>query len=249
MRRPARSKANWRRWSARGREADEVVGGAAQRLGANLSRVETVTETATARLGEAAEAMASTVDGSMAKAAEAVDAARTGLEAQGAAMLAMIDQSRAALGQAGEDAARGLSERLDALGGRIETIAAHLAAQDAAGQALVGNLARELGEIEQRFGALQDGSAVEALRTAMRGLTEDVTANNERSAALLDRAQQMHGLMRSVGAQLEADLPGALAGIERHAERARDVVAAIAPNVESVSASAEHAAQRLREAS
>ena len=234
--------------AARGREADEVVGGAAQRLGAHLSRVESVTEAATARLDQAAEAMAATVDGSMARAAEAVDAARNGLEAQGAAMLAMIDQSRAALGRAGEDAVRGLSERLDSLGGRVEAIAAHLAVQDAAGQALVGSLARELGEIEQRFGALQDGSRIEGLRSAMQGLSEDVAASNERSAALIERAQQVHGLLRSVGAHLEADLPAALSGIERHAARAREVVTAIAPEVETVSAGAERAAQQLREA-
>jgi hypothetical protein len=227
---------------------DEVVGGAAQRLGAHLTRIESVTETATARLGEAANAMASTVDGSMARSAEAVDAARAGLEAQGAAMLALIDQSRAALAQAGEDAARGLAERLDALGGRIEGMAAQLASQDSASLALVGSLSQELGVIEQRFAALGDGAALERVRGAMQALSGDIEANNERNTALIARAQQMHDLMRSVGAQLEADLPGSLASIEKHAERARDVVSAIAPNVAAMSESAGNAAQRLREA-
>ena len=42
---------------ARGREADEVVGGAAQRLGAHLARIESTTSAATGRMDEAAASM------------------------------------------------------------------------------------------------------------------------------------------------------------------------------------------------
>src|SRR5205085_2229134 len=78
------------------READEVTGGAAQRLGAHVARIESGAEAAAARMNEAAVQMEAAVDGSMNKAAEAVDQARSGLETQGQAMLAMIEQSKAA---------------------------------------------------------------------------------------------------------------------------------------------------------
>jgi ABC-type transporter Mla subunit MlaD len=233
---------------ARGREADEVVGGAAQRLGAHLDRVETTTEAATARMQDAADAMAATVDGSMARAAEAVDAARAGLEAQGSAMLAMIDQSRAALDRAGDEATRGLGERLDAITGRIEAVAAHLAAQDEASRALVGGLAQELGQLEQRLGSLQGSESVDAVRASVRQLGEELAASSESTAALVERAQSISGLMAGMGAQLVGEVPDALDRVEQHAERARLTVAGLAPEVESMAGSAESAAQRLREA-
>ena len=89
--------------AAKGREADEVTGGAAQRLGAHVARIESGADAAAARMNEAAAQMEAAVDGSMARAAEAVDQARAGLEAQGQAMLAMVEQSKAAFEEAGAE--------------------------------------------------------------------------------------------------------------------------------------------------
>ena len=241
---------------ARGREADEVVGGAAQRLGAHLTRVESTTGAATVRMQEAAVAMAATVDGTMARAAEAVDAARTGLEAQGAAMMAMIEQSRAALDRAGEDATRNLGQRLDSIGTKIEVFTAHLAAQDAASHALVTSLAKELRELDERFVTLRDngsgaserlGSAIDSVRTSMHQLDEEIGASSTRAAALIERARDMAGAMTSVTEQLTADVPSALARIEEQADRASTIVTSIAPGVASVAGSADAAAARLNE--
>lgn len=241
---------------ARGREADEVVGGAAQRLGAHLSRVESTTGAATTRLQEAATAMAATVDGTMARAAEAVDAARAGLEAQGAAMMAMIEQSRAALDRAGEDATRNLGQRLDSIGNKIEAFTAHLAAQDAASHALVTSLAKELRELDERFVALRDsgsgtserlGGAIESVRASMRQLDEEIGGSNTRASALIERAREMAGAMTSVTEQLIAEVPSALTRIEEQAGRASAIVTSIAPSVDSVAGSADAAAARLAE--
>jgi predicted nucleic acid-binding Zn-ribbon protein len=241
---------------ARGREADEVVGGAAQRLGAHLSRVETTSEAATTRMQEAATAMAETVDGTMARAAEAVDAARLGLEAQGSAMMAMIEQSRAALDRAGEDAARNLGHRLESIAGKIEGFAAHLAAQDAASQALVTSLARDLSELDERFLAIREtgsttsdslGGAIETVRTSMRQLNDEIGGSNDRATSLIERAREMAGAMSSVTEQLTGDVPAALSRIEEQAERARSSVSSIAPNVEGIASSADAAAARLAE--
>ena len=67
-------------------------------------------------------------------------------------MLAMIEQSRAAFEQAGAETTRGLAERLDMAGQKIEMLAGRLATQDEASQALLGNLARQLAELDSQFG-------------------------------------------------------------------------------------------------
>jgi hypothetical protein len=242
---------------ARGREADEVVGGAAQRLAAHLARVESTTAAAATRMDEAAASMTAAVDDTMARAAEAVDAARSGLQAQGAAMLAMIEQSRAALDRAGEDAGRNLAQRLENIGGKIESLAGHLAAQDAASHALVTGLAKELSELDEKFALLgrtgssnaeQLGTSIEAVRARVNELATDLTGGQDRAANLIERASEMAQALTGVTAQLNGDVPAALARVEEQAERARISAAAIAPNVAEVESSAGRAAASLAEA-
>ncbi|HLL59527.1 MAG TPA: hypothetical protein VK391_06510 [Allosphingosinicella sp.] len=242
---------------ARGREADEVVGGAAQRLGAHLARVESTTATAAVRMDEAAASMTAAVDDSMARAAEAVDAARSGLEAQGAAMLAMIQQSRAALDRAGEDAGRNLAQRLELIGGKIEGLAGHLAAQDAASHALVTGLSKELAELDERFAALgESGSgnsaridnSIQALRASTQALFDELSGGQDRAGALIDRAHEMAEALTGVTAQLNGDVPAALARVEEQSEKARDAATSIVPQVAAIEASATSAAAKLAEA-
>lgn len=163
-------------------------------------------------------------------------------------MLAMIDQSRAALDRAGQDATNGLAERLDALGGRIEAVAAHLARQEEASRGLVGGLSQELNELEARLGGLKGGKAVDAVRSSIRQLGEALADSGDRSAALVERAQSIVGLIAGVGTQLDSALPQMLGRIEQQAERTRWAVAAIAPDVEAMAGSADAAARRLGEA-
>jgi hypothetical protein len=239
---------------ARGREADEVVGGAAQRLAAHLARVESTTAAAATRMDEAAASMTAAVDDTMARAAEAVDAARSGLQAQGAAMLAMIEQSRAALDRAGEDAGRNLAQRLENIGGKIESLAGHLAAQDAASHALVTGLAKELTELDQKFAALgqsgtsnaeQLGTSIETVRARVNELATDLTGGQDRAANLIERAHEMAQALTGVTAQLNGDVPAALARVQEQAEQTRGITSAIAPMVAQVEASAGNAATSL----
>jgi hypothetical protein len=239
---------------ARGREADEVVGGAAQRLAAHLARVESTTAAAATRMDEASASMTAAVDDTMARAAEAVDAARSGLQAQGAAMLAMIEQSRAALDRAGEDAGRNLAQRLENIGGKIENLAGHLAAQDAASHALVTGLAKELAELDGKFAQLgqagvanaeQLGTSIEAVRARVNELATDLSGGQDRAANLIERASEMAQALTGVTAQLNGDVPTALARVEEQAERARTSASAIAPQVAQIEASAGKAAESL----
>jgi hypothetical protein len=242
---------------ARGREADEVVGGAAQRLAAHLARIESTTSTATTRMDEAAASMSAAIDGSMTRAAEAVDAARSGLEAQGNGMLAMIEQSRASLERAGEDAGRHLATRLETVGTQIEHLAEHLAAQDAASQALVSSLARDLSDLDQRFSQLAESGvggterlegSLQTVRQAVQQLEVELGSGTDRAGELLGRAQQMAQALGGLTEQLNEGVPGALSRIEEQAERTRATAAAIGPEVEAIQGAAEATAGKVGEA-
>ena len=239
---------------ARGREADEVASGSAQRLAAQLARIESNTASAAARIDEAAAGMATAIDGTMARAAESVDAARAGIEEQGQAMLALLDHSRAAFERTGEDAARSVAQRLDSIGQKMQELAGHLAAQDAASQTLVTTLARELTELDQRFvrlteagssgAALMTGS-FETVRSCVQQLFAELGGSHERAAALIDRSEEMARSLAAIGDRLDDQLPAALSRVEAQADRARDAAASMVPEIAAIEATADNAASRL----
>ena len=113
----------------RGREADAVAGGAAQKLAAHLTRMEATSETAGARLEAVTGEMSAAVDALLDRTAEAVDEARKGIAAQGDAMLAMLGANQAALDRAGRDSAEALAARIAAIEEVIDRIAARLGEQ------------------------------------------------------------------------------------------------------------------------
>jgi hypothetical protein len=243
--------------AARGREADELVGGAAQRLSAHVARIESSSATSAASMEQAAATMTAAVDDAMTRAADAVDAARSGLEAQGAAMLATVEQSRAALDRAGEDAARNLAQRLDLLSGKMETFAGHLSAQDAASHALVTGLGKELAELDDWFttlgktGAAQSetlGAAVAATRDATRQLVAELGGGKEHAADLTGRAREMAEALSAVAAQLNEALPEALARVEQQAGSTREAAAVLAPLIDEARTAADGTAAKIGEA-
>jgi hypothetical protein len=241
----------------RGREADEVVGGAAQRLAAHLARIESTAASATTRMDEAAASMAAAVDTTMTRAGEAVDAARSGLDAQGAATLAMIEQSRAALERAGDDASRSLGQRLDTLSTKLASLSEHLAAQDAASQALVTGLSKELNDLDQRFAQLAETgtnrtegleTSVESVRRIVNQLLIELGSGNDRTSELIVRANEMTQALTSITRQLDSDVPEALTRVEEQAVRAHAAAGAIVPEAEAIRALADAAAAKVAEA-
>lgn len=242
--------------AARGREADEVLGGAAQRLSAHVARVETGSAAAAASMDEASAKMTSAVDGAMSRAAEAVEAARSALETQGTATLATIEQSRAALDRAGEDAARNLAQRLDGLNERVEALASQLSAQDAASHALVTGLGKELAELDNWFDQLgrtggahseRLGKSVATVRAATTSLIEELGSGQRQAGELIETAGTLEQALAALSSQLGDHLPAGLRAVEEQAERTREAAASISPIVEAVQESAEAAAARVGE--
>ncbi|MEA3051228.1 MAG: hypothetical protein QOG72_131 [Sphingomonadales bacterium] len=242
--------------AARGRDADEVLGGAAQRMSAHVARIESGSAAAASSMDESAAKMTAAVDGAMSRAAEAVETARAALELQGATTLAAIEQSRAALDKAGEDSARNLSHRLETISGKIEALAGHIAAQDAASHALVTGLGKELAELDSWFdqlartgGAQSEklGQSVAAVRTAAAALLQELGAGQQQAVELIESAGSLDSALAGIKGELTGQLPAALKGVEEQAERTREAAEAIAPVVGEVEKSAEAAAARLGE--
>ena len=177
--------------TARGREADETVGGAAQRLGAHVARIESSTGAAAERIDEAAAQMNAAVDGAMAPRRRSGRAARAGLEAQGQTMLAMIEQSRAAFEQAGEDAGQRPVGTARA-GRRQDRRPGRPARRAGRGQPRAGRRPRprELMELDARIGALGRSGDEQGAR-----LSQSIAGLREVTGALqreLDQGQACH---------------------------------------------------------
>ncbi|RYE01913.1 MAG: hypothetical protein EOP61_09895, partial [Sphingomonadales bacterium] len=98
--------------SERGREAEQIAGGAAERLAAHIARMEATSETASVRLEAVTGQMSVEVDGMLDRAAVAVDEARKSIAAQGEAILAMLSANQAALDRASKDTTEALAERM-----------------------------------------------------------------------------------------------------------------------------------------
>ncbi|HEX8623993.1 MAG TPA: hypothetical protein VF782_02825 [Allosphingosinicella sp.] len=242
--------------AARGRDADEVLGGTAQRMSAHVARIESGSAAAAASMDESSAKMTAAVDSAMSRAAEAVETARSALELQGHTTLAAIEQSRAALDKAGEDSARSLSLRIETISGKVEALAGHISAQDAASHALVTGLGKELAELDGWFDRLgQNGAAhserlgesVAAVRESLDSLLRELGAGQEQASGLTERAGGLGAALAGLSAELRDALPVALANVEAHAGRARDAAQAIAPLVGEVERSADAAAARLGE--
>ena len=242
--------------TVRGREADEIAGGAAQRLGAHIARIESGAGAAAERMDQAATQMNAAIDGSMERASESVDQIRSGLSTQGQALLALVEQSRAAFNEAGAEAARGLAQRLDEAGRKIEMLAGRLASQDAASRTLLGGMARQLEEVGAQInhlGASGDAQherlsgSLGALRETALSLQGVIAEGEVHSDALTGRAQQLSDALARVTAQLREEMPPAMAGIEIQAERTAASAQAVTGHMERMEAAASNAAARVAE--
>lgn len=243
--------------AARGRDADEIAGGAAQRLAAHLARIEGTTDTASKRMESATALMSKAVESALGNAAEAVDETRRGIEAQSAAMLAMIEQAAAALHHAGADSSQSLTHRLDEISGRIDALSTRLKSQDAASQALLAGLDKGVADVEARFAELGESGAAETARLAesvgtLRALADGIDASlrsgDGAADALIARADLLKKALDASSAELDATLPAALARIEEQAGRSRATIAAITPEAVQLETTIASAAGRLGEA-
>ncbi len=243
--------------TVRGREADEIAGGAAQKLAAHLSRVESVSETAGARLEDAATRMTDAIDAALDRAATANETARAGMDAQGAAMLALVDQTQAALARTGVDSAEALTARVDDVTEKLEAMAALLAVQSETTTNLLGTVREGLDGVDTRLAALDDtgtgraerlAAALASLDRHAATLTGSLAAGTDTADALIGRTETLMTTLDASVREIDETLPAAFARLDARSDASRAKVAETAPVVAQIEKNASAALDRLIEA-
>jgi DNA repair exonuclease SbcCD ATPase subunit len=241
----------------RSREADEVAGGAAQKLAAHLARVDGVSESASTRLTEASQTMTAAIDGALLRAAAAGDAARQGMEAQGSAMRALVEQSEAALARTGAEASEALTARVAEVTARLEELGAMLAEHETTSTKLIYGVASGIDRIDERFAAIDEGAEArhERLATALSGLATHAgtlaVALDRGGAAADDMIGKTETLMTALDAttrEIEESLPAAFSRLDASVDASRSKIAEVAPDVTRIEREASAALDRLLDA-
>ncbi|WP_326408862.1 hypothetical protein [Sphingomonas sp.] len=239
---------------ARGREADEIANGAAEKLAAHLAQMEASGESARAQLDAAAGQMTEAVQSALARAAEALEEARRSVEAQGAAMLAMVDQSRAALDTTGTQSAEALGSRIAEIGTLVDGLGRSIGVHDETGRALVERLSTGMAEIEQRLERLdQSGTArTEQLAAAIAALGENadrlstsLAGAGDAADSFIARSEALLTALDASAREIDETLPAALARLDGFAEASRGRIEAMRPEVGGIEAGATAALDRL----
>lgn len=244
--------------SGRAREAEDVVGGASQRLVAHLTQIESAGAAASARVGDVGSTASAEVDALLIKTGEALAVVRSGIDGQAAAVRALIEQSAAGLHNAGIEAADQLGSRLGSAGGALDGLSVRIAEQDRAVTALVAGLERQLAEVDQRFvdlaaeGDLRAqavATAIDRVRRELDGLAAQQSASGGSLDQLAARTDQLRSSVGALSRECGDELAGALSTAEGGAERLLAAVQAARPDVERMSEAALEASERLSSSS
>ena len=243
--------------SARGREADDIAGGAAQKLAAHLSRVESVSANAGERLEEAAARMTDAIDAALERAATAGATARQNMDAQGGAMVALVDQTQAALAHTGADAADAIARRVDDITEKLEAMSALLASQSETTANLLDTVRDSLDGVDTRLADLDDKGVqrAERLTTALAALdrhaatlTGSMHAGTTTADTLIARTESLMTALDASTREIDEALPAALDRLEAKAQASRSKVAETGPVIAQLERDASSALDRLIEA-
>ena len=239
---------------ARGREADEVAGGAAQKLAAHLARVEGVSDSAGARLVTASEVMTAAIDGALGRAAEAGDAARAGMEAQGAAMRALVEQSEAAIARTGADAADALARRVDEVRIKLEALGATLAEHEVSSTKLIYGVASGIDRIDERFAMIDEGAeardarlstALGSLATHADSLANALDRGATSADGMIGKTETLMTALDATLREIDESLPAAFTRLDVATDASRAKIAGLAPEVARIEREAGAALDRL----
>lgn len=232
----------------RGREADAIAGGAAERLAAHIARMEATSESASARLEHVTGEMSAAVDTVLDRAAQAVDEARKGIAAQGDAILAMLGANQAALDRAGRDSAEALGARMAEIEERIGRIGARLGEEHERGEALFADLAGGVGRLDRDLHALHATGVecTEALAASMGALHESVGTLAEALQLGEDLARKVIGTSEDLLTALDASareidetLPVALDRLDQRIASSRQIIGGTKPELLALVSAAE----------
>ncbi len=232
----------------RGREAEDVAGGAAQKLAAHLARMEATSETAGARLEAVTGEMSTAVDALLGRTAGAVDEARKGIAAQGDAMLAMLSANQAALSSAGRDSADALAERIASIEAQIERLAARLGEQREAGGMMLGELDHGITAVSARIDDLHGqgiertqtlAASISALGGSADAMTEALKTGDAMATTTIETTERLLLALDAAAREIDETLPDALTRLDSKIAASRKVVGDAKPELLALVTAAE----------
>ena len=238
----------------RAREADEHIGGAAQRLVAHLTHLESAGAAATARVAEADGAFSATLDAMLEKTAAALEEIRAGVDAQSSAVTALVDQSAAAIGRAGRESAEALEGSLHRSNQSVGELSAKVAEQERASQRMFAEVERGLALIDERFTALAANGdqranhflgSLSRARAELDALLEQTTSEDTSLQSLCERTSDLQQMIGGLADSIRDELGGAIGSAREGTERLAAIAEGAKPEISWIRDAAVEASSRL----
>ncbi|WP_315761042.1 hypothetical protein [Sphingomonas sp. Y38-1Y] len=232
----------------RGRHADEVAGGAAQRLAAHIARMEATSQSAGQRLEEVAERTSAEVDAVLDRAAAAIDEARRGIAAQGEATTAMLASNQAALDSHAQAGLEQLRERIGQVEESIGRIADALDAEHAQASALFETLDTNVARATAQLDLLHETGSARALSlaqqvatvtTGLDAMREAMAGGDAVAKATMETAEGLLTALDAATREIDETLPEALARLDGRVGDSRRIVGAAKPELLALVTAAE----------
>lgn len=232
----------------RGRVADEVAGGAAQRLAAHIAKMEATSETAGARLEGVAGQMSETVDTMLDRTAAAVDEARKGIAAQGEAMLAMLAANQASLDAAGRTSIETVGARVAEVEGTIGRIAEKLGEEQTRIDIMLASVTGGVAQADGQLAALHSAgmertqalsASISALDSSTAAMTETLNVGDATARRVIATADDLLIALDASAREIDETMPEALARLDNRIAATRTVVAGAKPELLALVTAAE----------
>lgn len=224
----------------RGREADRIAGGAAERLAAHISRMEATSEAASSRLEQVTDQMSAQVDTVLDRAAAAVDQSRQGIAAQGEAILAMLSANQAALERAGEDSSAAMAQRMGLIEDAIIRISARLSEEQRRSDALFARLSEGASEFDRELEVLHAAgtrrtealaTAIHSLHQSMDGMTQSMRTGESTAREVIATSENLLTALDAAARELDETMPAALERLDGRIDATRKRIAASKPEL------------------
>lgn len=232
----------------RGRHADEVAGGAAQRLAAHIAKMQATSDTAGTRLEGVAAQMSETVDAMLDRAAAAVDEARKGIAAQGEAMLAMLAANQASLDAAGRESIETVGARIAEVESTIARIAEKLGEEqtriDIMLASVTGGIAQADGQLAALHGSGMDrtqslAASISALDSSAAAMTETLCIGDTTARSVIATAEELLTALDASAREIDETMPEALLRLDDRIGATRRVIAGAKPELLALVTAAE----------
>lgn len=232
----------------RGRVADAIAEGAAEKLAQHIARMEATSDTAGQRLEAVTAEMATSVDQLLDRTAGAVDEARKGISTQGEAMLAMLEANQSALNRVSRDSVEALAGRIQNIEAVIDRIDARLIEQRETSGAMVAGVDADFAAVEARVAAFHAqgiertqtlAASISALGGSADAMTEALRSGDSMAHKVIATAETLLVSLDAAAREIDETLPDALERLDNRIIASRKVVASAKPELLALVTAAE----------